>query len=162
MDVSLAPYVPTQHDIVKRMLEISKTGLDDVVFDLGCGDGRILLSAVKDFGAKKAIGYKMRNDLYRQGIAEVASQNLQERDVLMNCDLMSADLSEATVITLYLTISGNEQLKPKLTREMRKGTRIVSHDFELKGWRPSVIEDFRGHSIYLYVAPDAFSSDKTF
>jgi len=160
MVVSLAPFVPSRPEVVKRMLEISHTGPGDVVFDLGCGDGRVLLSAVRDFGARKAVGYEMRSDLCRQVMKEVANQNLQDRVLLVNEDLMNADVSEATVITLYLTVSGNERLKPKLSREVRVGTRIVSHDFDFKGWHPSVKESFQGHLIYLYTAPEAFSPAK--
>ena len=153
---SLAPFVPSRPEVVQRMLEISQVGTQDVVLDLGCGDGRIILSAVRDFKAKKAIGYEVRSDLCRQVVTDIANQNLQNRVILVNGDLMNADISEATVITLYLTTSGNERLKPKLSSETNKGTRIVSHDFEIKGWNPSIKKNFQGHTIYLYVVPEAF------
>jgi hypothetical protein len=153
---SLAPFVPSRPEVVQRMLEVSQVGTQDVVFDLGCGDGRIILSAVRDFKAKKAIGYEVRSDLCRQVVKDIANQNLQNRAILVNGDLMNADISEATVITLYLTTSGNERLKPKLSSETKKGTRIVSHDFEIKGWNPSIKKNFQGHTIYLYVVPEAF------
>lgn len=158
MTMSLAPFVPSRPEVVRRMLELSEAGPNDVVYDLGCGDGRIFLSAVKDFGVRKAVGYEMSGDLYRQVAREVKDQNFQSRIVIMNSDLMNADLSEATVITLYLTTSGNERLKPKLSRETNKGTRIVSHDFEFRGWHPSIKDFFQGHIIYLYIIPEAFQT----
>jgi len=156
LSVSLAPFVPSRPDVVRVMLTVSHIGSDDVVFDLGCGDGRILLSAVKDFGAKKAVGYEIRNDLYKQLSEEIVKQGLQNRIALVNDDLMNADISEATVITLYLTPSGNDLLKPKLSTEAVKGTRIVSHDYEFSGWYTSVKKNLQGHMIYLYIVPEAF------
>ncbi len=155
MSTSLAPFVPSRADVVKVMLETAHISPDDVVFDLGCGDGRILLAAVRDFGAKKAVGYEIRSDLYRQTAAEIAKQNLQDRITLVNSDLMGADISEATVITLYLTPSGNEALKPKLSSEAGKGMRVISHDYEFSGWHAAVKRNFQGHLIYLYVMPEA-------
>lgn len=159
--MSLAPFVPSRPEVVKRMLEVSKTGPNDVVFDLGCGDGRIILSAVRDFRARRAVGYEMNSDLCKQVNEEIAKQNLQGKVILKNGDLMNANISEATVITLYLTTSGNERLKPKLASEAKRGTRIISHDFEFRGWNPSIREDFQGHTIYLYIVPEAFSQGKT-
>ena len=156
MVMRLAPFVPSRPEVITRMLKISNTCLDDVVFDLGCGDGRILMSAVKDFGARRAVGYEMKTELYRQVLDEIANQNLTEQIFLFNDDLMNADLSEASVIALYLTTSGNEHLKPKIANEAVRGTRIVSHDFEFRGWHPSVKEDFRGHTLFLYIVPEAF------
>ena len=157
MVISLAPFVPSRIEVVKKMLEMAKTGLNDVVFDLGCGDGRIILSAVRDFGAKKAVGYEIKSELYKQASDEIINQNMREKVIVKNDDLMKADLSEATIITLYLTTSGNEWLKPKIRSEANAGTRIVSHDFMFKGWHPLIREDFQGHLIYLYVVPEAFS-----
>lgn len=156
MTLSLAPFVPSRPEVVQRMLEVSKVNSQDVVLDLGCGDGRIPLSAIKNFDARKAIGYEVRKDLFKQALEEIANQNLQNKITLLNLDLMQADISEATVITLYLTTSGNNRLKPKLFNEAKRGTRIVSHDFQIKGWHPCIKENFQGHTIYLYLVPDAF------
>ncbi|UCH02913.1 MAG: SAM-dependent methyltransferase [Candidatus Bathyarchaeota archaeon] len=152
---SLAPFVPTPREIVKKMLEIAHVSSDDVVFDLGCGDGRILITAIQDFGAKKAIGFEMREDLYKQALQEIRKQSLENRITIINGDVFTSNLSEATVITLYLTTSGNEKLKPKLSNETNPGTRIVSHDFEISGWYASKREKFFGHAIYLYNVPEA-------
>jgi len=160
MVVSLAPFVPSQPDVVNKMLEIAQISSDDVVFDLGCGDGRILIAAVKDFGAKKAVGYEMRRDLYKKDLENVKSENLEGRIQVFNGNLLDADLSEATIVTLYLTTSGNNKLKPKLSEETSTGTRIVSHDFEFPEWSYTKKENFRGHTIYLYTIPDCLKKEE--
>jgi ubiquinone/menaquinone biosynthesis C-methylase UbiE len=159
--MSFAPYVPSQPEVVRKMLEVARVGPEDVVYDLGCGDGRILVMAVKRFGVKKAVGYELREDLYKSTLRKIERQNLKERISLMNGDLFKADISDATVITLYLSASDNEHLKTKLTKEARPGTRVVSHDFRMNGWQASESEitAYIGY-IYMYVIPDAFSSPK--
>jgi hypothetical protein len=153
---SFAPYVPSPPDVVRKMLEIAEVGSDDVVYDLGCGDGRILFTAVKDFGAKKAVGYEINENRYNNVLKEIERQNLQDRIEIFNENLLKADISEATVITLYLTTSGNNRLKPKLTKETKKGTRIVSRSFKISGWYPSKTENHSYNRIYLYKTPIAF------
>ena len=160
---SLAPFVPSEPDVVRRMLEVAHVGPDDVVFDLGCGDGRILIAAVKDFGAKKAVGYEMERDLYEEALDDVKRYGLADRISVINGNLLKADLTQATVITLYLTTSGNERLRSKFKNELKDGTRIVSHDFEITGWNPLLEENLKGSyspSIYLYVMPEATTMKK--
>ncbi len=152
MTVSLAPYVPSSEDVVTRMLEVAHVTRDDVVFDLGCGDGRILFAAVKNFHAKQAVGYELQDDLYDGIVDKIKAERLERRIHVFHADALTADLSEATVVTLYLTTSGNSTLKPKLATA-RPGTRIVSHDFRIEGWNPTRREDYRGHTIYLYTLP---------
>lgn len=154
--VSLAPFVASPPEVIRRMLELAQVSQDDVVCDMGCGDGRILIMAVSEFGAKKAIGYEIRRDLFKTALENVSIRNLSDRVMIYNKDCMTADLSEVTVITLYLTTSGNEKLRPKFEREVKPGTRIVSHDFSITGWRAAKVERFGGHTIYLYVTPDAY------
>ena len=139
------------------MLEVAKATKDDVICDLGCGDGRILTTAVKDFGVKAALGYEIREDLFKTASAEVQKQNLLERVRIFNKDLFSADLKEATLITLYLTTYANERLKPKLRAEARPGSRIVSHDFMINGWKPTRKENYNEHTIYVYSIPESYS-----
>jgi tRNA A58 N-methylase Trm61 len=111
------------------MLKLADVGPEDVVYDLGCGDGRILFSAIKEFRAKKAVGYELRRDLYKAAVKNVERQNLQKRITIFNDNLFKADISEADVITLYLTTSGNERLKPKLVKEAQLGTYIIPNAF---------------------------------
>lgn len=153
--MSCAPFVASPPEVVKKMLEVAGVGPSDTVVDLGCGDGRMLVTAVSDFGAKLAVGYELREDLYRTDLRLVELKNLVGRVRLVNGDLFGADLSDATVVTLYLTSTANERLKPKFEKETRPGTRIVSHDFSMNGWKPAKVERFNGHTIYLYVMPEA-------
>ena len=156
---SLAPYVPSENYVVKRMLEVAHVGPEDIVFDLGCGDGRILIAAVKDFGVKKAVGYEMQRDLYKQVLNDVKKQGLANRIKVINGNLLKADITQATVITLYLTTSGNKRLRSKFENEVKDGARIVSHAFAISGWHPSMVDEIEepyGPVIYLYVMPEGY------
>ncbi|OLD03043.1 hypothetical protein AUG19_06270 [archaeon 13_1_20CM_2_54_9] len=155
--MSCAPFVSSPQDVVRKMLEVAKASKDDVLCDLGCGDGRILTTAVKDFGVKAAVGYEIREDLFKTASAEVQKQNLLEKVRIFNKDLFSADLKETTLITLYLTTYANERLKPKLRAEARPGSRIVSHDFMINGWKPTKKENYNEHTIYVYSIPESYS-----
>jgi tRNA A58 N-methylase Trm61 len=161
---SCAPYVPSEPEVVRKMLNAAQVGPEDVVYDLGCGDGRILLMAVKDFGAKKAIGYELKEDLYKSTLGQIEHQKLEDKISVINGNLFEADISQATVITLYLTMPGNQRLKTKLAKEATPGTRIVSYHFMMNGWQTSKIvpltRSYEGviwyySNIYLYIIPNA-------
>jgi len=153
-----APYLPTPLEIVRRMLKIARVGPSDVVYDLGCGDGRILIMAVKEFGADGAVGYEIRGHLCTVALAEIERQGLQSRVKLLNRDLFDADLYEATVITLYLDESTNQRLKPKLEMVASVGTRIVSYAYEIKGWKAAKKIRLRGGgTIHLYIVPESIN-----
>jgi len=153
--LSGVPFLSSPPQVVERMLTLARVGPGDVVCDLGCGDGRILIAAVECFKAKEAIGYEIRADVYKKALAEVTKANLQERIRIVNSDFLEADLSRPSVITLYVDGLTNGKLKQKLEKETRSGTRIVSHDFPVPGWRPLIENTFpdHDHTIYLYVAP---------
>lgn len=119
----LVPYVSTPLGTVRRMLSIARAGPDDVVYDLGCGDGRMLLTAVKEFGVKRAVGYEIRKDLCGYAASKILNEGLEDKITLVHGDLFDADLHKATVITLYLNIAVNERLRPKLERGTRATTR---------------------------------------
>jgi precorrin-6B methylase 2 len=155
------PFVVTPPQVVRRMLELAGVCSSDVVMDLGSGDGRVLLTAVRDFDARIAIGYELREDLIKSARERLESLNLEDRVILMKADIMDADLSETTVIFIYLTGTANDKLRFKFEEEVRPGTRIVSHDFSMDGWRPAKVESFEGHKIYLYVAPRAFGKNSS-
>jgi 16S rRNA A1518/A1519 N6-dimethyltransferase RsmA/KsgA/DIM1 with predicted DNA glycosylase/AP lyase activity len=160
--LSGVPFLSSPPQVVKRMLKLARVGPGDVVYDLGCGDGRILIAAVEDFKAKEAIGYEVRDDAYKRALEEIAKANLQERIRIVNNDFFEADLSRPSVITLYMDSLTNEKLKRKLEKETSPGTRIVSHDFPMPGWQP-LIEDIlpdHSHAIYMYVVPAAFSKKR--
>jgi hypothetical protein len=158
IEMSCAPYVPSKPEIVQKMLEIAKVKPNDVVYDLGCGDGRILIKAVEDFKVKRAVGYELDKQRYTSTVKEILRRNLQDRIKIIYGNLFEADLSDATVLTLYLTSWGNDRLKPKLIKETSPGTRVVSHSFRMSEWRV-IKEESVGYfrTIYLYVIPDSFS-----
>ncbi|MGQ9479545.1 MAG: SAM-dependent methyltransferase [Thermoproteota archaeon] len=154
------PYVPSPSEVVDKMLELAKVTSDDIVYDLGCGDGRMLFAAVKKFGARKAVGYEIRKDLYEELFKTIRKEGLSDKIIVYNEDLLNANLSEATVLTLFLTTTANEKIKPKLEAELKPGTRIVSHEFTFKDWAPQKVEELSWHKIYLYIVPDCSKKQK--
>ena len=145
-------FVPTPPEVVAAMLKAAKVGKGDVVYDLGSGDGRIPIAAVKDFGADRAVGI----DIDPRRIRE-ANQNLQQsgagdRVTFLNQDLFTTDLSPATVITLYLLPSLNLRLMPQL-KKLKPGTRIVSHAFDMGDWVPEQTVDVDGRKVYFWTIP---------
>ncbi|MEZ0248787.1 MAG: class I SAM-dependent methyltransferase [Thermoproteus sp.] len=150
------PFVPTPEVVVRRMLQLARVRPGEVLYDLGSGDGRIVIMAAKEFGAY-AYGIEIRKDLYEQSTAKIRDLGLEGRARIINTNFFDADISDADVITMYLLTSVNERLKPKLEKELRPGTRVVSHDFEVSGWRPVIVEEvyeeWRSHKIYLYKIP---------
>jgi predicted RNA methylase len=150
------PYVPSPYEVVRAMLRLAEAGPEDIVYDLGCGDGRILIIAVKEFNVKKAVGIEKDPERYKIAIENVKENGVEDRVVVINDDFFNVDISEATIVTLFLLTSVNEALKPKFEKELREGTRIVSHEFRIPGWKEKksiTIRDERGitHNIYLYV-----------
>ena len=161
---SVAPYVPTPQSVVRKMLELADTSTDDVVYDLGCGDGRILFSAVEDFDVKKAVGYELNPSMAESVQRKVGDRGLQGRIEVVNGNFFLADLSPATVVTLYLTTSGNSKLRPKFEEELHVGTRVVSHDFPIHGWMtlkkgPRDHHIVGSHKIYLYGVPYSYEKE---
>jgi len=149
------PYVPTPEAVVKKMLEIAKAGPEDIVYDLGCGDGRIIITAAKDFNVKKAVGVEINDERIKEALENIRRNGVENKAVIVKGNFFEVDLSEATVVTMFLLTNVNEMLKPKLEKELKPGTRIVSHEFEMRGWTPKEVvkvED-RGmtHQVYLYI-----------
>ena len=140
-EASLAPYVPTPYDVVNRMLELAEVTRDDVVYDLGCGDGRIVITAAERFGAR-GVGIDYDPERIAEANANAARRGVQDLVTFIRQDAMEADVSEATVVTLYLLSSSNRKLRPILTRQLRPGARIVSHAFRMGDWRPDVTREF--------------------
>ena len=133
---SVAPYVPTPWHVVERMLEVVGVTEDDVVFDLGSGDGRILMRAAKDRGAR-GVGYEINPSLVEEARSAVDAAGVAQRVEIRQGDIFEADLSEATVVTLFLMTSAHRRLRPKLLGELRPGTRIACYKWEIPGWNPS-------------------------
>jgi hypothetical protein len=131
----IVPYVPTPMDIAQKMLELAKVRSDDVVYDLGSGDGRIVILAAQKFGAH-AVGVELNSDLYEESSKRVRDLGLQNRVEIMHENMFDVNIRHATVVTLYLLTKVNERLRPELERQLRSGTRIVSHEFQVPGWQP--------------------------
>ena len=149
----LAPYVPSPPQIVEEMLKIAEVDEMDTVYDLGSGDGRIVITAAQQFGAR-AVGVEIDHKLIEQTQAKLRELNLSNRVEIIEQDAMKVDLAPASVVTLYLLTSSNELLRPSLEKSLKPGARVVSHDFRISGWKPSRTEVIRGeartHTIYLY------------
>jgi ubiquinone/menaquinone biosynthesis C-methylase UbiE len=141
--------------VVEKMLELAGLKKNEMVYDLGCGDGRILITAAQKFGAR-ATGVELDTDLFKKTSARIQELKLQDRIKLINGNLLDVDLSPADVVTLYLLTDGNVKLRPNLERYLKPGSRVVSHDFQVMGWVPNRVEKFessRTHTLYLYLIP---------
>jgi Histone methylation protein DOT1 len=142
------PYVQTPHEVVDEMLRLAVVGPSDVVYDLGSGDGRVVIAAARDFGAR-GVGAESTESARRAGVAD--------RVTFRTGDLFQTDLTPATVVTLYLSPELNLRLRPKLLRELRPGARIVSHDFDMGDWPPvqtlRVQVRERGSVLRLWIVP---------
>jgi ubiquinone/menaquinone biosynthesis C-methylase UbiE len=148
--MSIAPFVQTPLEVAKKMLDLSGVKQGDVLYDLGCGDGRLIILAARDVGAK-ATGIELREDLVERARTEIKRLNLEDKVRVIQGNFFDVNISDANVITLYLTSSANERLRPKLEAELKSGTRVVSHDFKVPGWKPSgVYDELLGHTIYTY------------
>jgi len=146
-------FVPTPPEVVAAMLKVAKVGKGDVVYDLGSGDGRIPIAAVKDFGAARATGIDIDPQRIKEATANLQKAGVGDRVRFLNQDLFTTNLSEATVVTLYLLPSLNLKLLPKLKAELKPGTRIVSHAFDMGDWVPEQTLDVEGRKVYFWTIP---------
>ena len=149
-------YVPTPQAVVDRMLQMAEVKKDDLVYDLGCGDGRIVVTAAKKYGCK-AVGFDIDPDRVKEARENVRKNAVGELVTIKQEDIFKQDLSKANVITLYLLPELNVRLIPQLEK-LKPGSRIVSHDFDMKGVKPKQVvnmeaDDGREHTIYLWVTP---------
>ena len=156
----IAPFVPSPVQVIQHMLKLAELRAGEVLFDLGAGDGRAVIMAAKTFGAR-AVGVELREDLAKKALSTIHDNGLADRVTIVNGDMFSVNLTSADVVFLYLTTSANEKIRPKMETELRKGVRVVSHDYEIVGWRPLKVENFcenpklgyPSHTIYLYEKP---------
>jgi ribosomal protein L11 methylase PrmA len=146
-------FVPTPPEVVQAMLKVAKVGPGDVIFDLGSGDGRIPIAAVKDFGAARATGIDIDPQRIKEAMANHASAGVGDKVRFLNQDLFETNISDATVVTLYLLPSLNLKLRPKLMAELKPGTRIVSHAFDMGDWAPEQELDVNGRKVYFWTIP---------
>ena len=138
----LAPYSPTPMDVVRRMLTLGKVGPQDVVYDLGCGDGRIVIEAARVFGAR-GVGIDIDPALIARAQANAKQAGIESLVTFRVQDAMTVDVSDATVVTLYLLAASNVKLRPVLTKTLRPGARIVAHNYPIGDWEPDVVDTFR-------------------
>jgi predicted RNA methylase len=156
--VFIAPFVPSPIVVVQHMLKVADLKAGEVLFDLGAGDGRTVIMAAKAFGAR-AVGVELREDLAKKALSTIYDNDLADRVTIVNGDMFDVNLTSADVVFLYLTTSANEKIRPKLDTELKKGVRVVSHDYEIVGWKPVKVENFcenpqlgyPSHTIYLYM-----------
>jgi tRNA A58 N-methylase Trm61 len=148
--MSCAPFVQTPVEVAKKMIQLAALGPGQTLFDLGAGDGRLVIMAAQETGAS-AVGVEMRDDLVERARAEIKRMNLEDKVKMIHGDLFNVDLSQADAVTLYLTTSGNERLRPKLEHELKKGAKVISHDFKVGNWKASIVyNELLGHTIYRY------------
>jgi SAM-dependent methyltransferase len=143
------PFVPTPQEVVAAMLKLANVKPTDMVYDLGCGDGRIVITAAKDFGAR-SVGIDIDPVRIREARQRAQQAGVANRVAFREGDLFTADIHDATVVTLYLLPDLNVQLRPKLQKELRPGARIVSHSFDMDDWKPEKQQDVDGRMIYLW------------
>jgi len=145
-------YVPTGFDVVVQMLKLAEVTSRDIVYDLGCGDGRFVVTAARQFGAR-GVGIDIDPERIREARELSARTGADDKVRFIQGDLFETDISEATVVTLYLLTRLNLKLRPKLMRELKPGTRIVSHAFDMGDWKPEKTESAGSSSIYLWRIP---------
>ena len=159
----LAPFDPTPQEVVDRMLVLAGVKKGDVVYDLGAGDGRVVIAAAKKYGAQ-AVGFEIDPGLVKLARENVRKQGVESLVEIRQQDFLTVDLSPATVVSLYLSYDGNLALRPQLIRQLKPGARIVSYTFDMGDWQPKIVESYRdaageAHALYLWEigAPMTFS-----
>ena len=145
-------YVPTPEAVVEAMLQVANVSKNDIVYDLGCGDGRIPVTAARKYGAR-GVGIDIDPQRIKEANENVTKNNVGDRVKIVQGDLFEQDLSQATVVTLYLLPSLNVKLMPKLMKELKPGTRIVSHAFDMGDWKPEKELDVEGRKVYYWTIP---------
>jgi protein-L-isoaspartate O-methyltransferase len=157
---SLSPYVTTPSPAVYEMLELARPKPTDTVYDLGCGDGRILVAAAQKYKIK-AVGIELSERLVKEAKSNIASHHLENLATVVQGDIMQADISPATIVTLYLSTTANETLRPILEKNLKPKTRVVSYDYPIPGWKPlehlERQQDGHSHPIFLYQVPESFT-----
>jgi SAM-dependent methyltransferase len=147
-------YVPTPHEIVDRMLDVAKVRIGDVVYDLGCGDGRMVIAAAKKYGTR-GVGVDLDPARIREARENAKRAGVESLVTFKVGDMFETDIREATVVLLYLLPELNRRLKPKLFEQLRPGARVVSHDWDMgRDWPPDEYVKLGGDGIYLWIMPE--------
>ncbi|NJM69350.1 MAG: methyltransferase domain-containing protein [Scytonema sp. RU_4_4] len=146
-------YVPTPPEVVDRMLKIAKVSKNDILYDLGSGDGRIPITAVQKYGVKKAVGIDIDSQRIKEANENAKKAGVTDKVQFLQQDLFKSNFSEATVVTLYLLPELNVRLRSQLFKQLKPGTRIVSHAFDMREWKPEKVEQVDGRTIYFWTIP---------
>jgi len=157
----LAPFVSSPERVVDRMLELASIKPGETVYDLGSGDGRILIAAVEKYKAR-AVGIEISPKLVAEASARIGKLGLADQARVIQGDVLKTDLSRADVVIIYLVTSLNEKLRPRFEKFLRAGARVISHDFAVPGWKPTHVEktgDHHPHLIYVYEMPPVKAPD---
>ncbi len=147
------PYVPSPADIVETMLKLGEVHKGDVLYDLGCGDGRIVVMAAQKFGAR-ATGVDIDPDRIKEAEENARQAGVSDRVRFIQKNLFEADIHDATIVTLYLLPDVNLRLRPKLLKDLKAGTRIVSHQFDMGDWKPDKKIELGWRNVYLWTVTD--------
>src|SRR6516225_5006650 len=148
----IVPFVPSPQEVVDKMIDLAGVKEGDVVYDLGSGDGRIVITAAKK-GAK-AVGFDIDGDLVKESRANIQKAGLQSSAEIRQQDILTVDLSGASVVTMYLLPDVNLKLRPHILSQMKPGSRVVSHAFDMGDWKPDKTEKINGRTIYLWIVPE--------
>lgn len=146
-------YVPTRQNVVGEMLKLANVTASDVVYDLGSGDGRIVITAAKDFGAT-GVGIEINPLMVREARENAETAGVKDKVKFIEGDIFEEDFGEATVVTMFLLPEINKKLRPKLLKQLKPGTRIVSHAFDMGKWKPEKTIMVEGRVLYLWTVPD--------
>ena len=146
------PYVKSSNAIVDAMLKLAGVKKTDVVYDLGCGDGRIVIAAAKDYGAR-GVGIDINPEVIQEARSNARKAGVESLVKFEENDLFASDIRNATVVTLYLLPNVNLRLRPKLLKDLKPGTRVVSHSFAMGDWKPDKEEVVEGGVVYLWTIP---------
>ncbi len=147
----IVPFVPTPQEVVDRMIELAGVKKGDTVYDLGSGDGRIVITAAKK-GAR-AVGFEIDPDLVKESRENINKARVQQLAEIRHQDILTVDLSAASVVTMYLLPDVNLKLKPNILSQLKPGSRVVSHAFDMGDWKPDTTERVNGRTIYLWIIP---------
>jgi cyclopropane fatty-acyl-phospholipid synthase-like methyltransferase len=147
----IVPFVPSPQEVVEKMIDLGGVKKGDVVYDLGSGDGRIVIAAAKK-GAR-AVGFEIDGDLLKQSRENIRAAGVQDSAEIRQQDILTVDLSPASVVTMYLLPDVNMKLRPNLLSQLKPGSRVVSHSFDMGDWKPDKVERVDGRTIYLWIIP---------
>lgn len=147
------PYVPTPDQVVRKMLEMGQAGPGDIVYDLGSGDGRIVIAAVRDFNVARAVGIDIDSELIFASQSSAKAAGVGDRTTFIQQNIFETDFSEATVLTMYLLTRINLELRPRILSQLKPGTRVVSHQFSMGDWEPDETASVGLRRVFLWIVP---------